>query len=117
LRSIDQFNFFGLQNFDKKAILIIYPNSQVLKKKIVKVLDTFCENYFLGEDLELSFADQYKRATEYYETVFNVVEMGKKEKKKFLDRLKESSSIEAWRVFFWKERALYTCMNKLIMQN
>jgi vacuolar-type H+-ATPase subunit I/STV1 len=46
----------------------------------------------------------------------NIAEIGATEKREFLKKLRETSCIETWRIFFWKEKALYTCMNKLVMQ-
>lgn len=48
-KTMDTFKFKGLKNFNKKVILVIYPSSdsQILEKRLKKVVETFCENYFV----------------------------------------------------------------------
>ena len=39
-KTMDDFKFNGLKNFDKKVILVIYPSSdtQILEKRLKKVM-------------------------------------------------------------------------------
>ena len=45
-RSLENFKFKGLENFKERVVMVIYPNStsEVLGRKLKRVMQTFCTN-------------------------------------------------------------------------
>ena len=53
-KTMEDFKFFGLRDFNEQVILVIYPSSDssVLEKKLKKVMDTFCRSNFILAELD-----------------------------------------------------------------
>lgn len=43
-KTLDKFKFFGLKNFDKKVMLVIFPSSDsmVLERRLKRIMENFC---------------------------------------------------------------------------
>lgn len=112
---MEEFKFFGLRDFEEQVILVIYPSSDttILERKLKKVMDTFCTSNYILSEVENASQLKFEDATsEYHETV-NLLELADKEMKSFMNLIKNLECIEKWRIFFWKERALYETLNMM----
>ena len=52
-KTMEDFKFFGLREFEEQVILVIYPSSDssILEKKLKKVMDTFCRSNYILSDI------------------------------------------------------------------
>jgi len=55
-RTLDKFKFFGLKDFKKKVILVIYPtsDSHILENKVKRVMEAYCENNYSVNELDIT---------------------------------------------------------------
>ena len=53
-KTLSDFKFFGLRDFDDEVMLVIYPtsDSSILERKLQKVMDTFCRSNYILKDME-----------------------------------------------------------------
>lgn len=114
-KTLSRFKFYGLKNYGKKVMLVIYPTSAstVLETKLKRVMETFCDNHFVFKDFESGSKQAYENEVNTYNEISNLVEMAQKECRLFMSKAKNSLDVENWRLFFWKERTLYEYLNKL----
>ena len=114
-KSLDEFNFKGLRDFEDKVILIIYPSTdnRILENKLMKAMETFCKSCFKTADLEANIGQSMETVKKDYDELINYLEMNNKEFRGFLDKVKELSQIEKWRIYLWKEKCLYEVLNKM----
>lgn len=113
-RALDEFKFKGLHSFQERVIMVIYPNSssEVLGKKIMRVMQTFCLNVTELNNQDSSTFNLGAVSAEFEETE-NYIEMEERELRAFLERISQLDCIDKWRKFVWKEKYLYETLNKL----
>ena len=61
-KTMEDFKFFGLRDFDEQVILVIYPSSDttILERKLKKVMDTFCSSNFILAEVESAAQQKQK---------------------------------------------------------
>ena len=81
LKTLDTFKFAGLRDFEEVVTLVIYPNSStsVLEKKLKRVMESFCNNSFLLNQMEVKNAGvELERLSREYYGVINLMELNQK---------------------------------------
>lgn len=98
----------------EKIVLIIYPTSRtsVLEKKIQRVVETFCHNFFLFNKMENNTRLSLQQFRKEYNEVSDFIDMNEKEMKSFLVQIKSIRYLESWRIFLWREKVIYETLNK-----
>lgn len=114
---LEDFKFSGLSNFTEEVVLVIYPTSDttVLERKLKKVMDTFCKSNYIMTELD-NPAEQklkYEAAIAEFHETSNLIVIAKKEMKRLLNDVKNLECVDKWRIYFWKEKALYETLNKM----
>ena len=114
-RVLNNFKFEGLSEFKEKVMLILFPSSQseVLERKITRVVQTFCNNSMNISDLKGSAKNRLNSLIDEYNEIQKYFDLNEKEQQEFFSRVKEIKFLEKWRIYFWKEKSLYDYLNRM----